>query len=100
MGEAEDIGEEQGDEPTLATILRAVNKCTVSVNHLQARFGGLKEEVILIRQERTTAAESIISDIEVKIPPLLMETQSRGCLTKTTVMQPEDFEIHLRSNNV
>lgn len=33
-------GEEQ---PTLAAILQAVNKCRASVNNLQECFGGLKE---------------------------------------------------------
>lgn len=57
-------------------ILRAVNKCTASVNTLKEHFGGLKEEVGLIRQdllkmrECTTAAESRISDVEDKLASL------------------------------
>lgn len=41
MEESEGAGEEEGEQPTLATILRAGNKCTASVNNLQARFGSL-----------------------------------------------------------
>lgn len=65
---------EEGEQPTLAAILRAVNKCTASVNNLQERFGGLKEEVSLVRQdlqkirERNTASESRIREIEDKLP--------------------------------
>lgn len=47
-------GKEEGEkskQPTLAEILRAVNICTASVNTLQACFRGLKEEVVLIRQD-------------------------------------------------
>lgn len=71
-----------GEQPTLAATLRAVNKCTASVNNLWARFGGLKEEVSLIRQdiqkirERTTAVESRISEIKDKFPTMIRESQS------------------------
>lgn len=77
LEETEDPGEEEGEQPTLAVILRTVNKCTASINNLQERFGGLKEEVGLIRQdlqkirERTTAAESRISELEDKLPNML-----------------------------
>lgn len=47
----EEPDEEGSEQPTLAAILKAVNKCTASVNNLQARFGGLKEEVSLLRQD-------------------------------------------------
>lgn len=46
--EEEAEGDEKTEQSTLAAILRAV-KCTASVNTLQERFGGLKEEVTLIR---------------------------------------------------
>lgn len=39
----DDSGDEDTAQPTLAEILRAVNKCTASVNTLQECFGGLKE---------------------------------------------------------
>lgn len=41
-------GEEETEQPTLAEILRAVHKCTASVNTLKEHFGGLKEEMSLI----------------------------------------------------
>lgn len=47
---------------------------------------------------RTTAAESRISDIEDKLPPLLRETQSTACLAKATYLRAADFENHLRRN--
>lgn len=37
--------EVEGEPPTLAAILRAVNKCTASVNNLQERFGSLRSLV-------------------------------------------------------
>lgn len=55
---AEQTGEQEEDsqvediaQPTLAEILRAVHKCTTSVNTLQECFGGLKKVVSLIRQD-------------------------------------------------
>lgn len=70
-----DVGEveEETEQPTLADILRAVHKCTASVNTLQEQFGGLKEELGLIRhdfqkiRERTTAVEGRVSDVEDKL---------------------------------
>lgn len=64
----EDSGNEDTAQPTLAETLKAVNKCTASVNTLQELFGGLKKEVFLIRQdiqktrEIIMAAESRIND--------------------------------------
>lgn len=49
--EREDGGDEEDEQPTLAEILRAVNRCTAVVNILQDCFGGLKEEVVLIKQD-------------------------------------------------
>lgn len=43
--------EEKQAQPILAKIVRAVNKCAASVNTLQEHFGGLKEEVSIIRQD-------------------------------------------------
>lgn len=43
--------DEETAQTTLAEILRAVNKCTASANSLQECFGGLKDEVSLIRQD-------------------------------------------------
>lgn len=57
-------GTQNPEKPTLADILRTVNNCTVSVNTLKEQFGGLREDVSLMRQdmqnirERTTAVES------------------------------------------
>lgn len=74
------------EQPTLSQILRAVNLCTASVNTVKDRLGGLTEEVSLMRQdmqkirERTTAAESRISDLGDKLPPLIAETGSTTCL--------------------
>lgn len=98
--------EEGSEQPTLADILKAVNKCTASVNNLQVRFGGLKEEVSLIRQdiqkirERTTAAESRISELEDKLPTLIRDSQSTTRLARATDTRAEDFENRLRRNNV
>lgn len=43
--------EEEGEKSTLSEMLRAVKKCTASFNTLKEPFGGLKEEVGLIRQD-------------------------------------------------
>lgn len=51
LEETEEPGDDKGEQPTLAAILRAVNKCTVSVNNLQAHLEGLKEKVSLRRQD-------------------------------------------------
>lgn len=47
----EDEGDEEIKQPTLVDILRAVHKCTASVHTLQEQFGGLIEEVELIRHD-------------------------------------------------
>ena len=97
---------EGGDQPTLAAILKAVNKCTASVNGLRLRFGSLEEEVGLIRhdiqkmRERTTAVEGRISDLEDRMPPLIRETQNTSRLARAVDMRAEDFENRLRRNNV
>lgn len=89
-------------QPTLTTIVWAVNKCTT----LQDHFGCLKEEVILIRQdlqkirERTTAGKSIISNLKDKLSPLIRETQANTRLIKTVDMQADDLENRMRHNNV
>lgn len=41
--EEEEEGDE-GEQPTLAAILKAVHRCTVPVHTLQEHFGGLKKE--------------------------------------------------------
>lgn len=87
LEETEDPDAEGGEQPTLAAILRAVNKCTASVNNLQARFGGLKEKVSLIRQD-------------IQKIMLIRETQSTTRLARATDMCAEDFENCLRLNNV
>lgn len=93
----EDSGGEENEQPTLAMILKAVNKCTASVNTLQERFGGLKEEVSLIRQdlqkirERTTAAESRISEIEDKLPPLIRDSQSTARMVTAVNRRTDDL---------
>lgn len=52
------------EQPTLWEILKAVNKCTASVDKLKLHLGSLSEDVALIRQvlqkirECTTATES------------------------------------------
>lgn len=92
--------------PTLAEILRAVHKCTASVNTLQERLGGLKEEVSLIRKdlqkirERTTATESRISDIEDKLPPLIRDSQYNTRIVAAVEQHADDLENQMRSNNV
>lgn len=68
----EEDGEDEVEQLTLAEILRAVHKCTMSVQTLLEHFGGLKEEVRLIHdlqkiRECTTAVEGCVSDVEDKL---------------------------------
>lgn len=102
----EDEGDEETEQPTLADILRAVHKCTESVNTLQEQFGGLKEEVGLIChdlqkiRERTTAAEGQISDGEDKLAPLIREVQMTNRIARASELKGEDIENCLRRSNV
>lgn len=63
------------EQPTLADILKAVHVCTAAVTDVKEQFGGLREEVSLLRQdlqkvrERATAVESRVCDIEEQLPP-------------------------------
>lgn len=43
------VGGEEQEQLTRADILKAVNKCTASVDTLKEQFRGLKETVALIR---------------------------------------------------
>lgn len=98
--------EEDGKQPTLSDILRAVHKCTASVNTSKEHFGGLQKVVGLICQdlqkmrEHTTVAESRISDIDDKLNPLIKDTLSTARLAKDTDLQAEDMENHLWHKNV
>lgn len=101
--------DEEGDDteqPSLAEILRAVHKCTVSLHTLQDQFGGLKEELGFIRhdlqktRERTTAAEGRISELEDKITPLLRETQITARFARANELKSNDTENCLRRNNI
>lgn len=104
--DTEEGGEEEIKQPTQADILRTVNKCAASVNTLKEKFGGLREAVALIRQdlhtvkERTTAAESTISDLEDQLPLLIGEFQTTARLAKATNLHAEGIENCLRWNNI
>lgn len=101
-----EVGGEGSEQPTIADILHAVNKCTASVDHLKEQFGGLKVAVVLVRQdlqkviEIITAAEGRISDIEEQLPPLVRESQITARLAKVTDLRAEDIENRLRWTNV
>ena len=103
-GEGED--EEGAEQPTLAQILKAVNKCTASVQTLQQHFGGLKEEVGLIRhdfqkiRERTTAVESRVSEVEDRMAPLIRELQVTARTAIANENRNEDIENRLRRSNI
>lgn len=47
----EEEGEDYADQPTLAEILKAIHKCTASVDMPKEHFGELKEKVGLIRHD-------------------------------------------------
>ena len=103
-GEVEE--DEAAEQPTLAQILKAVNKCTASVQTLLQHFGGLKEEVGLIRhdfqkiRERTTAVESRVSEVEDRMAPLVRELQVTARIATANENRNEDIENRLRRSNV
>lgn len=85
-------------QPTLANILRAVNSCTASINTLKDQFGGLRGDVSLLCQdlqriqERTTAMESRVSDVENQLHPLAWDSKSALQLAKEASNRAEDME--------
>lgn len=80
--------------------------CTALVNTLKDQFGGLREEVSLVRQdlqkirEKTTAVESRVSDIKDKLPPLAREAWAAKQLAQETNNRAYDMENHVRRNNI
>lgn len=105
-GELHNPDSQDTAQPTLADILRVVNKCTASVNTLQEQFGGLREDVSLLRQdwqkiqEHTMAVESRISNMEDQIPQMAQDTRAALQLARDANDRAKDMENGLRRNNV
>lgn len=63
-------------EPTIADVYKMVAQCSTALTSLNANMGGLKEEVLLIRQdmrqfkERVGELEGRVSDMEDQLPPV------------------------------
>lgn len=92
-------------QPTLGNILQAVQKCTASVD-LKERFGGLREQVFLLRQdlqkirEHMTTPEVRISDLEDQLTPLAHDARMAAQQVAPAKAKADDFENCLRHNNV
>lgn len=101
-----DMLQEDIQKPTLNDILRAVHRCTASVDGLKEQFGGLTETVSLLRQdlqkirERTTSVEGRISDMKDQMPPLTRDTRTALQQAAQATAKTEDIENRLRRNNV
>lgn len=101
-----DMLQEDTQQPTLNDILRAVRRCTASVDGLKEQFGGLTETVSLLRKdfqkirERTTAVEARISEVEDQMPPITRDNRKALLQAAQATAKTDDIENHLRRNNV
>lgn len=105
-GPTHNVDDTAQEQPTLKDVFSAISVCNATLQTLNLHIGGLKEEMVHVRQEirqindRVKEAENRVSTVEDQLPPMSKAIQSHAQDIAALLNKVDDLENRSRRNNV
>lgn len=105
-GPTHNVDDTAQEQPTLKDVFSAISVCNATLQTLNLHIGGLKEEMVHVRQEirqindRVKEAENRVSTVEDQLPPMSKAIQSHAQDIGALLNKVDDLENRSRRNNV